>query len=166
MTRTARTRLAALCLLGLALSAAAPAAPVKPWEEVGDVGCSWWLSGPNGKELHASIGQGDDDPVLTISDRAFLPFTEEMRVPVTVRLNRDRKRSFAATAWSSSIVGDGERMMGMFPDRRARRALGGARRLEVAYAGKVLVDIPLARTPSRAELDRCTRPKGLKGNSE
>jgi hypothetical protein len=157
---------ASLAAIALLVALAAPAAPVKPWEEEGDVGCHWWLSGPDGREHRASIGQGDDDPVLSISDRAFLPFTEEMRVPLTVRVDGNRKRSFTASAWSSSIVGDGERMMGMFLDARARRALGAARRLEVIHAGKVLVDIPLAKTPSRAMLDKCTRPKGLKGDQE
>lgn len=153
-------------LAAIVLAAALAAAPVKPWEEEGDVGCHWWLSGADGREHRASIGQGDDDPVLTISDRAFLPFTEEMRVPVTVRIDGSRKRRFTASAWSSSIVGDGERMLGMFLDAGARRAFGGARRIEVIHAGKVLADLPLAKTPSRRMLDFCTRPKGLKGDSE
>jgi hypothetical protein len=153
--------LAAIALL----VALAPPAPVKPWEEVGDIGCSWWLSGPDGKTHRASIGTGDDDPVLTIDDSAFVAFPEYGRVPVTVRFDGDPKRTATATAWTGIVIG-GERSLGMFLDKRARRALGGARRIEVMHEGKTLLDLPLARTPSRAELEKCTFPKGRKGDQE
>lgn len=144
----------------LALQGAAPvvAPPVKPWEVDGDIGCGWWLSGPNGREHHASIGQGDDDPVLTVSEKSFLPFGESDDVPLILRFDRDPKREAAASAWVSSVVGDGERMLGMYLRPAARKAMGGASRIEVLHQGKVLADIPLAATPSQAALDACVRP--------
>ena len=141
-------------------------APVKPWTAEGDIGCSWWLSGPNGKELHASIGQGDDDPVLTVAERAFLPFAETDDVPLVLRFDRDPRREATATAWVSSVVGDGERMLGMYLTAAARKALGGATRIEILHQGKVLTDIPLAGTPSQAELDACVRPPNENSEEE
>ena len=166
MTRTAKAGASLAAVAASVAIAAAPPAPVKPWVPDASMPCDWWLSGPNGKELHASIGYGDDDPVLTVSDRAFLPFTEEQDVPVTLRFDRDPKRVATATGWSSSVVGDGHRMLGLYLDARMRRAMGGARRMEILHRGKVLVDLPLARTPSRSALEKCVRPKGRKGDSE
>ncbi|MEO8141603.1 MAG: hypothetical protein ABI617_02985 [Sphingomicrobium sp.] len=140
------------------LAAAPPLPPVKPWAVDGDVGCHWWLSGPNGKEHHASIGQGDDDPVLTVSDKAFMPFAETDEVPLVLRFSGDPMREAAAVAWSSSVVGDGERMLGMYLRAPARKAMGGATRIEILHHGKVLADIPLAATPSQAVLDACVVP--------
>ena len=142
----------------LAAMLAGSAEPVKPWTVEGDIGCSWWLSGPNGKELHASIGQGDDDPVLTVAERAFLPFAETDDVPLVLRFDRDPRREATASAWVSSVVGDGERMLGMYLTAAARKAFGGARRIEILHKGQVLTNIPLAATPSQAELDACVRP--------
>lgn len=153
-----------LALLIAVMPASAASEPVKPWVLEND--CSWWLSGPDGKELHASIGQGDDDPVLTIADRAFLPFTEEERIPVVLRFDGDPKREAPETAWVSSIVGDGERMLGTFLSAEARQAMGGAIRMEVVHQDKVLTELPLAATPSQAELDACVVPPGPKGDSE
>lgn len=168
MTRRAKLGAAALAALAatvpVALAAAPASPPVKQWvlENV----CDWWLSGPNGKELHASIGQGDDNPVLTVSDRAFLPFSEEERVPVTLRFDGNPKRESRASGWVSSVVGDGQRMLGLFLNAPARRAMGGARQIQIFHRGKLLVDFPLANTPTRAQLDKCTRPKDQKGDSE
>ena len=148
-------------MLSLLLLVAAPAAvavPVKPWVPHAESPCDWWLSGPNGKELHASIGQGDDDPVLTVAERAFLPFAETDDVPLVLRFDRDPRREASATAWVSSVVGDGERMLGMYLRAAARKAFGGARRIEILHKGKLLADFPLAATPSQAELDACVRP--------
>ena len=166
---------AAGLLLCLAATAAAPPpapkamaqpAPVKPWAIDGDIGCSWWLSGPNGKEHHASIGQGDDDPVLTVSEQAFLPFAETDDVPLVLRFNRNPKRQATASAWVSSVVGDGERMLGMYLRPAARKAMGGATHIEILHKGKVLSDIPLAATPSQAALDACVRPPNPNSEEE
>ena len=150
--------------IALASLAAGPALPavkplaVKPWAVVGDIGCHWWLSGPNGKEHHASIGQGDDDPVLSVSDKAFLPFAETDKVPLMLRFNGESTREATAMAWVSSVVGDGERMLGMVLRPAARKAMGGATRIEIVHQGKVLADIRLAATPSQATLDACVVP--------
>ena len=110
---------ATLSAIGLmiALAAAAPAAPVamaqpapvKPWVPNAETPCDWWLSGANGKELRASIGIGDDDPVLTVADTAFLPFSESDLVLVTLRFDRDDRRMAApkagSAAWSRAMSG-------------------------------------------------------------
>ena len=165
MMATPRPSLLLFAALAPAFAAASPA-PVKPWEVHGDVGCSWRLDGPDGKVLRASIGMGDDDPVLTIYDRAFLPFTEEQRVPLKLRFDRDPARVASAEAWSSSVLGDGERMLGMYLRADARRGLGGATLIEVLHEGKVLTAIPLAATPSQLELDACVRPPGTEHSDE
>lgn len=165
MMATPRPRLLLFAALAPALAAASPVR-VEPWTVAGDIGCSWRLNGPEGKQLRASIGMGDDDPVLTIYDRAFLPFTEEQRVPLTLRFDRDPARAASAEAWSSSVLGDGERMLGMYLRADARRGLGGASLIEVLHQGKVLTAIPLAATPSQAELDACVRPPGTEHSDE
>ena len=160
-------------LLWITLCAGAPTAPVsmaqpapvKPWVEEGDIGCSWGITGPNGKTHRASIGTGDDDPVLSLDDAAFVALPEYGRVPVTLRFDGNPKRIATGSAWTG-IVLDGERSLGMFLDATARKAMGGARRIEVIHDGKTLLDMPLAKTPSLKQLEKCTWPKGRKGDQE
>ena len=64
------------------------------------------------------------------------------------------------------MVKGNERMLGLFLDRRLRRAMGGARRMEIFHQGKLLVDLPLAQTPTSAALGKCTQPKGRQTDSE
>jgi len=164
-----------LTLAATAATAAAPPpapkaiaqpAPVKPWVPHAEADCDWWLSGPNGKEHHASIGQGDDDPVLTVSEKSFLPFAETDDVPLVLRFDGDPKREAEASAWVSSVVGDGERMLGMYLRPAARKAMGGANRIEILHKGKLLADIPLAATPTQAALDACVRPPNPNSEEE
>lgn len=159
-------RLDAIAALALAASSTPTSPQGQPWVEEGDVGCHWRLSRPDGKEYHASIGQGDDDPLLTVSEKSFVPFAETERVTLVLRFNGDSKREAAATAWSSSVVGDGERMLGMYLDAAARKAMGGATRIEMLHQGKLLADIPLAATPSQAMLDGCVRPPKSEDSDE
>ena len=166
MMRRARAGAAALLAAVVLIGGATPPAPVKPWTDEGDIGCRWWLSGPNGRELHASIGQGDEDPVLTVAERAFLPFAETDTVPLVLRFDRDPRRQASASAWVSSVVGDGERMLGMYLTAAARKAFGGANRIEILHQGKLLADIPLAATPSQATLDACVRPPKTEDSDE
>lgn len=151
-------RLEILVALLAAPTGPVAAPPTKPWVLHAEVPCDWWLSGPNGKEHHASIGQGDDDPVLSVSERSFFSFSERDQVPLVLRFNGDRRREAAATAWVSSVVGDGERMLGMYLRAPARKAMGGATRIEIVHRGNVLADIALAATPSQAVLDACVVP--------
>ena len=173
MTPSSRLLFAAAGCVALA---AAPGkmvqpAPVKPWVAHAEVDCDWWLSGPNGKQLHASIGRGDDDPVLTVSERAFLPFAEDETVPLVLRFSRDPRREAKAEAWVSSVVGaieqgGGKRMLGMYLRPDARRAMGGADWIEVLHEGKLLTAIPLSQTPSEAALDACVTVRGPNSEEE
>lgn len=104
--------------------------------------------------------------MLTVSERAFLPFAEDQRVPLVLRFDRDPRRVADASAWSSSVVGDGERMLGMYLTAAARKAFGGATRIEILHHGKLLADIPLAATPSQAALDACVRPPKTEDSDE
>ena len=153
--------------LASALALATLGAPVKPWVLDPQTGqCDWWLSGPDGSQLHASIGigGGGEPPVLTIADPVFLRFGEETRPRVVLRANGNPARSVTLESWSSH-VGTESAMLGMFLTPRARRVLGGARRMQILDGGKILVDIPLAATPSNAALTACVQPPG-KGDSE
>ena len=49
-----------------------PAArPVVPFTEEGDVGCHWTMHGDGEKWIRGGIGQGDEDPVISLVDHAF-----------------------------------------------------------------------------------------------
>jgi hypothetical protein len=136
---------------------ASPSNPVKPWVPDAQVDCDWWLSDLDGKSLRASIGRGDDDPVLTINDRGFLKFTESDSPTVTLRADGDPTKAIELTGWVSSDVG-GTRMFGVYLQAEARRIFGGATRVEILDASGTLADQMLEATPTQAELDACVRP--------
>lgn len=105
-------------------------------------------------------------PVPTIADRAFVNFTEEERIPVILRFDGDSRREATASAWVNRVVGDGERMLGLYLSAEARRVMSGASRIEVVHSGKTLTELPLAATPSLTELDACVVPPGHQGDSD
>lgn len=163
MTTRARLRLGLLG--GLAL-AAAPVPPVKPWVVEGDVGCSWWLSGPDGKSHVASIGQGDE-LMLSLSHAAFMAWSELERPRVELIFDHDPKRRVVVEGWAThGGEGSTSSSFGLYLDAAARRALGGATRLELRRDGKAVIDLPLAATPGQAELDACVPPPKTEDSDE
>lgn len=156
----------ALALATVALSAAAPA-PVKPWVLDAEVGCNWWLSGPDGKSHVASIGQGDE-LMLSLSDAAFMAWSESERPRVELMFNHDSKRRVFVSGWAThGGAGSTSSSFGFYLDAAARRALGKATRFELRRDGKAVIDLPLAGTPSQAELDACVPPpKGPNSDEE
>ena len=155
-------------MLVAALALASPPAPPMPvnsWILEDQVGCDWWISGPDGKQLHASIGigSGGDPPVLTVSDPVFLRFGEELRPRIVLRANGQASRSVTLESWSSH-VGTETAMLGMFLTPRARRVLGGATRIQILSGGKVLIDMPMTATPGKAALDACVQPPNPNGD--
>ena len=148
-------------LLSGAAGAVAPATPVgsaaKPWEATPDMDCDWWLSREDGHSHRASIDQGSGLS-MGLSDTAFDTWPQSDHVPVLLRFNHDAKRMVTVDAWVTHSDG-APTMIGFILDARARRALGGATRLEVVDHGKTLVDLPLAATPSAASSKPASRRK-------
>ena len=165
---TARLPLAALAALaGLTLAAAPPVPPVKPWVPHADIGCDWWLSGADGKSHVASIGQGDE-LMLSFSDAAFMAWSDLKRPRVELIFDSDPKRRVFVEGWAThGGAGSSNSSFGLYLDAAARRALGGATRLELRRDGKAVIDLRLAATPSQAELDACVPPpKGPNSDEE
>lgn len=157
---------AAALLLCLAAIAAAPPAPVKPWVSQGDIGCRWGLSGPNGKSHVASIEQGDE-LMLSLSDAAFLSWSEMERPRVELIFDRDPKRRVFAQGWAThSGAGSTSSSFGLYLDAAARKALSRATRLELRRDGRPVIDLLLAATPSQAELDACVPPPKTEDSDE
>jgi len=143
----------------------APSSPVKPF--VLDQECVWWLSGDDGQRLRASIegSYSDEDPVLTVADPVFFRIGESESPRVTLRIDGDRSRKIVLKDWSTH-VGTETAMLGMYLTARARRILDGARRIEIAIGGELLLDLPVAAMPSAAELQACVFPKSVRSDTE
>ncbi len=127
----------------------------KPW--VKDNDCSWWLSGDDGKSHRASITQGEDGLLLSVSDRAFAAWPEEDRPLVELRFNRDPRRQATAEGWATH-GSEGLAMFGLILSEEALRSMAEATMLELRRDGALVVELPLADTPSQAELEACVPP--------
>ena len=161
MTKSSLILVACVALAGAAASE--PLAAAKPWTKEND--CSWWLSGTDGKSLRASIEQSPDGVALTISDPAFGTWSEEDRIKVELRFDRDARRRVVTKGWVTR--GDGYAMFGLYLNAAALRKIAGATRLELRRQGKVVVEQPLSATPGKAELIACLpRPSTGPSDSE
>ena len=153
--------LAALLLAAPAAASAAepfpPARPVVPFVADGDVGCSWMMHDRAEKWIRGSIGQGDEDPVISLVDHAFDRWGDRDDYPIEVSVG-DRARRVTATAWAGTGDGDRPGSLGFYLDARLRKLIGGATSLQVWRDGKPVFNAALAATPSAAELDACVRP--------
>jgi hypothetical protein len=146
-------------MLASGSAAAAPIAPVKPW--VLDNDCDCWLSRVDGHSHRASISRDWANVSMGLSDFAFDPWPQSDAVRVEVMFNHDPKRRVSVEGSISHLSG-APTMLGFSLDAGARRALGGATRIEVLQDGKTVVDLPLAETPSQAQLDFCVPPPRTK----
>lgn len=160
-----RRGLALSLVVSAALAACGPAAPpAKPW--VKEDQCRWWLSGEDGKSLRASIESGSDGIALTIADPVFKIWSESERPKVELRFNKDDARRASAEGWVS-LGGGSAAMFGLFLDAAALKAMGEATLLELSRDGKTVVTLPLAATPSAAELEACIpKPSEYPSDSE
>jgi len=127
----------------------------KPW--VKDNDCSWWLSGADGKSHRASITQGDDGLVLSVSDPAFTTWSDEDRPLVELRFNKDPKRQATAEGWVTH-GGEGPSMFGLFLSEAALKAMADATTFELRRDGTLIVELPLVDTPNQADLEACVPP--------
>jgi hypothetical protein len=156
--------MAAAGLAGAEASGAPPTAPavnaIKPWVPEPDMDCDWWVSREDGHSHRASIGQ-DDGLSMGLSDLGFDAWPETNQIRVELIFNHDPERRVSVIGWTTHIS-EAPTMLGFYLDAEARRALGGATRLELLRDGKTIVDMPLAATPSQAELDRCVPPPRTK----
>jgi hypothetical protein len=132
-----------------------PAQAAKPWAK--EDACRWWLSDADGKSLRASIEQSSDGLVLTVSDDAFRTWSELETPKVELRFDRDPKRRATLEGWVS-LGGGTVGMFGLYLDATARKAMGEATTLELFRDGKLVVTLPLAATPTAAELEACVPP--------
>jgi hypothetical protein len=164
-------RLPTLCLIAMALLTASGLSPsvaqtaVKPWEKEPDTECEWWLSGDDGHSLRAAIGMGDQAIGLSFGDKAFVAWSEEGRHRVQVRLNGDPKRQFEAEGWSTHVSAE-RAIFSLDLDAKGRRMLGGATHLELLRDGQSILQMLLANTPGRRELDRCVPRRSKTSDSE
>lgn len=148
-------KLALSLVAAVALTACGQTPAAKPW--VKEDQCRWWLSGANGKELRASIEASSDGVAMTISDPAFKTWSESERPKVELRFNKDDARRASAEGWVS-LAGGAASMLGLYLDPIAMKAMGSATLLELSRDGKTVVTMPLAATPSEAELVACIPP--------
>lgn len=165
--RLMRFSAAAAMVLGAVAVGAASPAPVKPWVLHAEIACDWWLSGADGKRHVASIGQGDE-LMLSFSDAAFMAWSESERPRVELIFNHDPKRRVFVEGWAThGGAGSTSSSFGFYLDAAARRAMGKATRVELRRNGKPVIGLPLAATPSKAELDACVPPpKGPNSDEE
>jgi hypothetical protein len=141
-----------------ATKASEPAAgPVKRWELNAEAPCDWWLSRDDGHSHRASISSGDSDVVLSLSDSAFLPWSDSDRPRVELMFDHDPKRRITVEGWTTH--GDNDSVeFGLYLGAEGRHSMGGATWLELRRDGKLVMEQPLAGTPSQAELDACVGP--------
>jgi hypothetical protein len=148
-----RLLVAALALL------ASPARADMPYLQLVDR-CDWWMSAADGTSHRMSIGLGDGDPVMTISDRAFVSFGEADRIALSFRFGEDEARIARSEGWVSSVVGEGQRMLGFHLSPAMRAAMDGAMTVEVMHEGRAIYALTFAGMPTRGELDACVSPPG------
>jgi len=144
---------------GNATATTAPAAepaPVKQWVKTKEADCDWWLSREDGHSLRAAIGLSADGLALTFGDLVFNTWPEAGYPKVELRFNRDPKRRVQTKGWATH--GDGYAMFGILLTKDAMQKMGGATTLELRRKGKTVITLPLAETPSAAELIACIPP--------
>jgi hypothetical protein len=146
---------AVAALLGCGSAVAAPATTVKPWDKESE--CRWWLSADDGKSHQASIGQTYDGVVLSVSAPAFKTWSESDLHKVELRFNKDPKRKMVGEGWVS-LGGGHAQMLGVFLDAAGMKAMDRATLLEVRRGGVLAAELPLAATPTEAELKGCIIP--------
>lgn len=137
-------------------------APVKPWDKESD--CGWWLSRENSRSVRASIGSSPDGIVLTLADPVFSTWRVDEFPQVELRFNQDPKRSFVAEGWVSHLEGDWG-LFGLYLADDAPRMMDRATLLEIRRDNALVFTLPLAATPSQAELEAC-RPQPGSGHSD
>ena len=130
----------------------AAASLAKPWDW--ERQCSWWLSGEDGRELRASIGQGDEGLVLSLADPVFLEWPEEDRPRVELVFDGDARRQVSVEGWSTHI-GTETAIFGLELDTEGIRMLAGATSLELRRDGRSFLKLPLEKTPKEADLEIC-----------
>lgn len=149
MTRSSLILMVWVSLAGAAVAGAV--APAKSWTKDND--CSWWLAGADGKSHRASITRSSDGVLFSISDPAFVSWSDADLIQVELRFNRDAKRRVVTKGWVTR--GEGYGMFGLYLDAAALRKTAGATTLEFRRQGKVIVEQKLSSTPNKSELLAC-----------
>lgn len=132
------------------------------WSKMPETFCIWetTLGSKHGPGSFAASGD-EPDPVLHFDDRVFLAISEEDRPMVTLRADGNGERAVQLESWSTH--GTDSASLGMYLTAEARRALGGAKRIELTLDGRTLLDLPMENFPTQAELDNCFQPNAGTG---
>lgn len=149
--------LAAALLAPAGDAAFPPARPVVPFVEIGDIGCHWTMHGAGEKWIRGGLGQGDDDPVITLVDNAFDRWSDSDEHLIEVSAG-DPARRAPANAWAGNAGGQTPGTIGFYLDAALRQLIGGASSLQIWKDGTPVYNTALAAMPSAAELDACVRP--------
>lgn len=136
-----------------AKEAATVTSELNAWERRGE--CDWWLKGDSSKRHRASISKGDE-LMMSISDQAFVHWSEDERQLVDLIFDGDPKRQVQVEGWSTH-GSDGSGTFGFYLNEATRRYLSEASELRLRHHGQVIIDVTLANLPSDAELDECAR---------
>lgn len=157
--------------LALALIAAPsdfpPARPLVPFSAVGDVGCQWTMHGKGETWIRGDIGQGDDDPILSLVDHAFDGHGYAVDIPIEVSVGDPARRLPAKGYASPTGEGDMPGSIAFTMDAPLRALIGGATSVQIWFGGKPVYHALLADTPGKAELDACVRaPSEVHGEEE
>ena len=139
-----------------------PARPAVPFVKHAEVYCDWMMHDPNEKWIRGSIGQGDEDPVISFVDTVFASWSDSEDHHIEVS-GGDPPRRVPARAWAST---GGQGSIGFYMDAELRKLIGGATSLQIWKDGRPVLNLALANTPSAAELDACVRPPGWLEHSD
>ncbi|HEU5481711.1 MAG TPA: hypothetical protein VFU80_01285 [Sphingomicrobium sp.] len=130
------------------LAAAYEPRPARPaaFEKHAEFDCNWRAKG-------ASIGRGEQSPVLSIVDPKFESWSdnEDHAIELSAGGGSDRVEAL------SYVIHSAEKgsTLAIFLDAAARSVVGGARQLQIWKGGKPVLDLAFANTPSAEDLAAC-----------
>lgn len=144
-----------------------PARSTVPFAAWGDVGCHWTMHAKGEKWVRGDIGQGDEDPILSLVDHAFDGHGYAVDIPIEVSVG-DPARRLPAKGWASPPgAEDMPGSMALYLDAPLRALIGGATSVQIWFGGRPVYHAVLANTPDKGTLDACVRaPREGHGDEE
>ena len=135
----------------VALVIASPAAAFPPWKSEGP--CYWVLTYPDGVAHRAWMGGGETGVFLNIVDDALPSWPVSDALDISLKADGAPPRSVKARG--SHRDGDSATLLNIILDEPQRALIAGADAITVASRGRTPFTLPMAGSPSRAELDAC-----------
>ena len=130
-----------------------PARPAVPFEKHAELDCDWVMRGPAKEQIRASISRGEQSPVLHIVDPLFNSWSDVDYPTIELSAGGTRRR-VEALAYVTHPQ-ETSSSLDIFLNGRARGILGGAKQLQIWKDGRLVLSLPLAKTPSADELAAC-----------